>query len=84
MKKMLFAILAGLILLTAPFWGALAYGKIENRVMCWKVSAGWKCMDYYASKIKMPDEGFSPDGDFPVINVALLFMDGLTKRHSPT
>jgi len=31
--------------------------------------SGWKCMDYYASKIKMPDEGFSPDGDFPVINV---------------
>ena len=38
MKKMLLAILAGLILVTAPFWGALAYGKIENRVMCWKVS----------------------------------------------
>ena len=31
--------------------------------------SGWKCMDYYASKTKMPDEGFSPDGDFPVINV---------------
>ena len=38
MKKMLLAILSGLILVTAPFWGALAYGKIENRVMCWKVS----------------------------------------------
>ena len=31
--------------------------------------SGWKCMDYYATKTKMPDEGFSPDGDFPVINV---------------
>ena len=38
MKKILLAILAGLILVTAPFWGALTYGKIENRVMCWKVS----------------------------------------------
>ena len=38
MKKILLAILAGLILVTAPFWGALVYGKIENRVMCWKVS----------------------------------------------
>ena len=38
MKKMLLAILAGLLLVTAPFWGALVYGKIENRVMCWSVS----------------------------------------------
>ena len=38
MKKMLSAILAGLLLVTAPFWGALVYGKIENRVMCWSVS----------------------------------------------
>ena len=38
MKKMLLAILAGLFLVTAPFWGAFVYGKIENRAMCWKVS----------------------------------------------
>ena len=38
MKKRLLAILAGLLLVTAPFWDALVYGKIENRVMCWKVS----------------------------------------------
>lgn len=38
MKKMLFAILAGLILVTAPFWGALVYGKIENRVICREVT----------------------------------------------
>ena len=31
--------------------------------------SGWGCMDYYSSKIKLPDVGFSPDGDFPVINV---------------
>ena len=35
---MLSAILAGLLLMAAPFWGALVYGKIENRVMCWSVS----------------------------------------------
>lgn len=26
-------------------------------------------MRYYASKLKMPDYGFSPDADFPVINI---------------
>ena len=30
--------------------------------------SGWKCMDEYVKNEKMPDIGFSPDGDFPVIN----------------
>lgn len=28
----------------------------------------WKGMDYYLSKVKAPDFGFTPDGDFPVVN----------------
>lgn len=30
--------------------------------------SGWKCIDYYMAHEKMPDSGFSPDADFPVIN----------------
>lgn len=30
--------------------------------------SGWKCIEYYMKKEKMPDSGFSPDADFPVIN----------------
>ena len=30
---------------------------------------GMSDMRYYASKMKMPDYGFSPDADFPVINI---------------
>ena len=47
--------------------------------------SGWGCMDYYSSKIKLPDVGFSPDGDFPVINVEkgvchlTMTVDGLPK-----
>lgn len=29
--------------------------------------SGWKCMERYTSLEGMPDEGFSPDADFPVI-----------------
>ncbi len=28
---------------------------------------GWKCIDYYSSHAGMPETGFSPDADFPVI-----------------
>ncbi len=28
---------------------------------------GWKCIDYYKTHAKMPEEGISPDADFPVI-----------------
>lgn len=31
--------------------------------------SGWGCMERYSSKVKLPDVGISPDGDFPVINV---------------
>lgn len=30
--------------------------------------SGWKCIDKYLECEEMPSEGFSPDGDFPVIN----------------
>ena len=30
--------------------------------------SGWKCIDHYNEKDVMPKRGFSPDGDFPVIN----------------
>lgn len=29
--------------------------------------AGWKCIDYYNQVATMPEEGFTPDADFPVI-----------------
>ncbi len=29
--------------------------------------SGWGCIDYYNKHAKMPEEGFSPDADFPVI-----------------
>ncbi len=30
--------------------------------------SGWKCMDKYKANEEMPETGFSPDADFPVIN----------------
>ena len=30
--------------------------------------SGWQCMDYYFKHAEMPDFGFSPDADFPIIN----------------
>lgn len=30
--------------------------------------SGWKCMEEYTKREEMPQEGFSPDADFPVIN----------------
>lgn len=29
--------------------------------------AGWKCIEHYKKVAHMPDEGFTPDADFPVI-----------------
>ena len=29
--------------------------------------SGWACMEHYKKVAVMPDEGFSPDGDFPVL-----------------
>lgn len=30
--------------------------------------SGWKCIEHYNEVDEMPEKGFSPDGDFPVIN----------------
>lgn len=30
--------------------------------------SGWQCMDYYFKHAEMPDFGFSPDAEFPIIN----------------
>lgn len=40
--------------------------KIKIIVGC-NEESGWKCIDYYKAHAHMPDEGFSPDADFPVI-----------------
>ena len=40
--------------------------KIKLIVGC-NEESGWKCMDYYKAHAHMPEEGFSPDADFPVI-----------------
>ncbi len=29
---------------------------------------GWKGMEYYLERVPAPDFGFTPDGDFPIIN----------------
>ena len=29
--------------------------------------SGWRCIDYYKTKKEMPEEGFTPDADFPAI-----------------
>ena len=47
---------------------------------------GWKGMDYYLKRVKSPDFGFSPDGEFPAINgeMGLLIFDLAKKiRKSP-
>ena len=40
--------------------------KIKLIVGC-NEEAGWKCIDYYNQVAQMPEEGFTPDADFPVI-----------------
>ena len=40
--------------------------KIKLIVGC-NEECGWKCIDYYNKVAKMPEEGFTPDADFPVI-----------------
>lgn len=46
-------------------------GFIPNRkiklILGCDEESGWGCMDYYGKNYVIPDEGFSPDGDFPVI-----------------
>lgn len=51
---------------------ALKYGgfkpnrKIKLIVGC-NEESGWECIKYYKAHAHMPDEGISPDADFPVI-----------------
>lgn len=40
--------------------------KIKFIVGC-NEESGWRCIDYYKKHAHMPDEGISPDADFPVI-----------------
>ena len=40
--------------------------KIKFIVGC-NEESGWGCIDYYKQHAHMPDEGISPDADFPVI-----------------
>ncbi len=40
--------------------------KIKLIVGC-NEETGWKCIEYYNSHAHMPDSGFSPDAEFPVI-----------------
>lgn len=40
--------------------------KIKLIVGC-NEETGWKCIDYYKEHAHMPEEGISPDADFPVI-----------------
>ena len=46
---------------------------------------GWKGMEYYLKRVKHPDFGFSPDGEFPAINgeMGLLIFD-LAKKIAKT
>lgn len=46
--------------------GFLPKKKIKLIVGC-NEESGWACIDYYKAHAHMPDEGFSPDADFPVI-----------------
>jgi succinyl-diaminopimelate desuccinylase len=40
---------------------------------------GWKGMEYYLKRVKHPDFGFSPDGEFPAIHgeMGLLILTSL-------
>lgn len=40
--------------------------KIKLIVGC-NEEAGWKCIEHYNQVAEMPEEGFTPDADFPVI-----------------
>lgn len=40
--------------------------KIKLIVGC-NEEAGWKCIEHYNKVAEMPEEGFTPDADFPVI-----------------
>jgi len=43
---------------------------------------GWKGMDYYLKRVKHPDFGFTPDGDFPAIHGEMEFSSSILPRRS--
>ena len=46
--------------------GILPQRKIKLIVGC-NEEAGWKCIEHYNKVAQMPEEGFTPDANFPVI-----------------
>lgn len=46
--------------------GIIPCRKIKLIVGC-NEEAGWKCIEHYNKVAKMPEEGFTPDANFPVI-----------------
>ena len=46
--------------------GFIPKKKIKLIVGC-NEEDGWECIDYYVKRAHMPETGFSPDADFPVI-----------------
>ncbi len=46
--------------------GAAPKRKIKLIAGC-NEESGWACMEHYKKVARMPDEGFTPDADFPVI-----------------
>ena len=46
--------------------GFMPKRKIKFILGC-NEESGWACIDHYKKVAKMPDEGFSPDADFPAI-----------------
>lgn len=43
------------------------YKKSVKLILGCNEETGWRCMDYYKEHATMPETGFSPDADFPVI-----------------
>ncbi len=42
-------------------------GRTFKLIVGCNEEAGWKCIDHYNEVAEMPEEGFTPDADFPVI-----------------
>lgn len=60
------AILTLLVMKALKDEGFVSKKKIKLIVGC-NEESGWACIDYYKAHAHMPDTGFSPDADFPVI-----------------
>ncbi|MDE7453761.1 MAG: Sapep family Mn(2+)-dependent dipeptidase, partial [Clostridia bacterium] len=60
------AILSLLAMKSLKDEGFIPKKKIKLIVGC-NEESGWACIDYYKAHAHMPDTGFSPDADFPVI-----------------